>query len=41
MEDEHRGKVSDCVIRGVNEGEGVTGCAAREEEKVRVTGNNG
>lgn len=38
MEDEQRGEVRDCVIQGVYEGEGQTGCAvcdrqAREEVK--------
>lgn len=35
MEDEQKGKVSACVIRGVNEGEGVTRlCCERRGERV-------
>lgn len=38
MEDEQKGKVSACVIRGVNEGEGVTRlcCERKRRKSVRL-----
>lgn len=35
MEDEQRGEVRDCVIQGVNEGEGQTACEVCDRDSER------